>query len=308
MKKVSFFINGGAGRVIASMPALRKYARLNPESDFKIVMPAWEELLYGDSDLQPRVFNVNQKGIFESTLRHSEIINPEPYFNYEYINQQASLAEAFDKIINNTNDHSDLDYKTLTVTDNEREYLRNLFDEIRKKSSKKKFIVVQPFGSTASVVNNRIVDTSNRSLKHTIYLDIVKKLSQDYHLVFFGPQHIAVPGDTYTHKFYEHKPDLRFYATAICESDYFLGVDSVGQHIARAFDKPGLVIMGGTFERNVSYPDYFKFYRNSAKPTYSPIRLSEIECSFADKLNEKTMSFNDEDVANIVKIVQKDLG
>jgi len=54
----------------------------------------------------------------------------------------------------------------------------------------------------------------------------------------------------------------------IAESDYFLGIDSVGQHMARALNKKGLVIMGSTFEK-ILVSNYFKFYRNKNKdPTY----------------------------------------
>jgi hypothetical protein len=307
MKNIAFMINGGAGRVIASIPALRKYARLNPTTDFRILMPAWEELLYGDEILQPKVFNVNQKGIFDSVMKNYEIVNPEPYFNHEYINQQASLAEAFDKIINCTSDHSDLDYHTITVSEREREFIDSILAEAKTKSGKQKTIVIQPFGSAATVMNMKIVDDSARSLKHTTYLDICRRLAPDFNLVFFGINNIAVPDDNYTLKYFEFNPDLRFYAALISLSDYFLGVDSVGQHMARAFDKPGLVIMGGTFEKNVSYPDHFKFYRNEHRATYCPIRLSDSECNFANNLNQKTMLFSDRDVDNIVGIVRKDL-
>lgn len=308
MDKIAFMINGGAGRVIACIPALRKFAKNNPDCDWRILMPAWEDLLYGDDVLQPRVFNINQKGIFDSVMRHYEIINPEPYFNHAYINQQASLAEAFDKIINRTDDHSDLDYHTLTITEREREYVDSLLTEHRSKNGNKKLIVVQPFGSSATVMNMKIVDDSARSLKHTTYLDIVQRLSKHYDIAFFGAANIAVPNDNVTMKFFDLNADLRFYSALISHSDYFLGIDSVGQHMARAFDKPGLVIMGGTFERNVSYPEHFRFYRNAHRPVYCPIRLSDTESTFANNLNQKTMLFSDRDVDQIVDIVRKDLG
>ena len=34
----TFVLNGGAGRVIASIPALEKFHRLNPQDDFKILV------------------------------------------------------------------------------------------------------------------------------------------------------------------------------------------------------------------------------------------------------------------------------
>jgi ADP-heptose:LPS heptosyltransferase len=96
--------------------------------------------------------------------------------------------------------------------------------------------------------------------------------------------------------------DLRFYMAMISQCDYFVGVDSVGQHMARAFNKPGLVIMGSTFEKNVTYPDHFKIYRNGVKPTYSPIRIGGIDCEFADRSNDGVMKFSEKEIREIYTI------
>jgi len=98
--------------------------------------------------------------------------------------------------------------------------------------------------------------------------------------------------------------DLRFYMAMISQCDYFVGADSVGQHIARSFDKPGVVIMGSTFEKNVSYPDYFKIYRNGIKPTYNPIRIGGVDCEMADRANDQVMSFNDQQLLEISNIAR----
>ena len=50
---------------------------------------------------------------------------------------------------------------------------------------------------------------------------------------------------------------LRTWSAVIEAADYFVGVDSVGQHIARIFDKPGSVILGSTFAENITYSEHF---------------------------------------------------
>ena len=45
MKQI-FYIDGGAGRIIAAIPALLKFARLNPTADWNILIPAWDSLLW----------------------------------------------------------------------------------------------------------------------------------------------------------------------------------------------------------------------------------------------------------------------
>ena len=128
-------------------------------------------------------------------------------------------------------------------------------------------------------------------------------MSKDAVVLYFGPNDFIHPGDNFMLNAKDIPgADLRFYMAMISQCDYFVGVDSVGQHMARAFNKPGLVIMGSTFEQNVSYPDYFKFYRNGVKPTYNPIRIGGIDCEFADRANDNVMVFNDQQIEEMYSI------
>ena len=77
MKKL-FYIDGGAGRAIASIPAFLKYAKKH--DDFAILVHGWDTLYWGIPELQDKVFNPEQKGIFDHVVKHAEeIISPEPY-------------------------------------------------------------------------------------------------------------------------------------------------------------------------------------------------------------------------------------
>jgi len=58
----TFYINGGAGRVISAIPALEKFHYLNPNNDFKVLVAGWESLYYSHPLLQNRTFSINQKG------------------------------------------------------------------------------------------------------------------------------------------------------------------------------------------------------------------------------------------------------
>ncbi len=95
-------------------------------------------------------------------------------------------------------------------------------------------------------------------------------------------------------------PDLRMYMSLISESDYFVGCDSVGQHMARAFNKPGTVIMGSTFEQNVSYPEHFDIVRKIGHdPVYNPIRFGGVDSDLVDRLNDGIMLFCPEQLKEI---------
>ena len=108
MKKV-FWIDGGAGRAVAAIPALLKYARLNPDQEWAVLVAAWDFLYWGIPELQDRTYGIDTKGVFDNVVKRAEqIVTPEPYRNPAYFRQEISLVEAFDREINNTTDHSDL--------------------------------------------------------------------------------------------------------------------------------------------------------------------------------------------------------
>lgn len=216
------------------------------------------------------------------------------------------MAEAFDEIINNTNDHRDLPTPKIYVNTYEKLKIREIINHYRMQFGKKKLLVFQPYGSATEIINNTVIDSTNRSLSQEDYYSIVKQLANDFIIVYFGDQRLRHPHD-FTSISIEHGHDLRTWMALISECDYFLGVDSLGQHMARALDKKGLVIMGSTFEKNVSYPDYFKFYRNKKKnPTYVPIRLVDYDGLFINRENDEIMNFTETDIREIVNIVKND--
>lgn len=303
-------INGGAGRVIAAIPALEKYHRLNPNDDFRVIVHGWESLYWSHPLLQNRTFGIAQKGLFELLIKNNRVICPEPYLKYGYYNQELSMAEAFDEDINQTNDHADLTDPQLYISSLERNSVNKIIRDKKEETGKSRVLVIQPYGSGIGISNNRPYDSSHRSLDVDEYLKLINKIQEvnkDALIFYFGGQEFRHPGDNITVNFENLPVDLRFFMSLISECDYFVGCDSVGQHMARAFNKPGLIIMGSTDEKNVSYPDHFTIYRNGKSPTYSPIRLTGIDCDFADRLNDGIMNFNDQQIEEIAEIVSRGL-
>jgi len=303
MMNTTFLISGGAGRVVAAIPALEKYHRLNPYDDFRVIVYGWENLYWNHPLLQSRTYGVGQKGIFDLIVKNSKLVSPEPYHRHSYYNQNTSLTEAFDEEINHTHDHSDLSAPKLYCHSGEITTAQKLIKEAQLQKGKRKFVVFQPYGSGIQMVNNRPFDSSGRSLDVDAALQLGHLLSQDAVVLYFGPDEFIHPGDNFMLNVKNMSNiDLRFYMAMISQCDYFVGVDSVGQHMARAFNKPGLVIMGSTFEKNVTYPDHFKIYRNGVKPTYSPIRIGGIDCEFADRSNDGVMKFSEKEIREIYTI------
>jgi len=307
-EKTIFVIDGGAGRAIASIPALLKYHQKNPNDDFRVCVHGWDTLFWGIQELQDRTFNIENKGIFDNLfINATRVISPEPYRLPAYYKQQKSLSQAFDAIINNTDDHSDLPNIKLVLNKAEEiSALSMIGQTIVQDNTRdgKLNIVIQPWGSTSRKVGKQVVDDSSRSLNNATYLKIIKKLSKKYNLYYFGDKHLALEEDDITIK---AEGDLRFWMAVIDACDYFIGCDSVGQHFARAFNKPGTVILGSTFAENISYPDFFNIYEKSGIKKYSPLRINGIDCHLADRINDTKMDLTDEEIDDLIKSIEKDI-
>lgn len=304
MKKL-FLIDGGAGRAIAAIPALLKYSK--KDQDFGVLVYGWDTLFWGIPELQDKVFNPDQKGIFDQVVMQAEeIVSPEPYRVPGYFKQEKSLAEAFDYLINNTNDHSDLGVPQFVTSKAEELNAAAFIRDVKTQQQKQKTVIIQPFGRSAQrhQQTNVVFDDSSRSLSVDSYLKLAKKLSTKYNLVLMAEQQFHLPEDTYTIK---PQADLRMWGAFIDAADYFVGVDSLGQHMARALGTPGTVILGSTFAKNITYPDYFNILEKKAAKKYSPIRISGLEGHLADRLNDKLMDFSDEEINEFYASIVKDI-
>jgi len=301
-----FVIDGGAGRAIAAIPALLKFKRTNPKENFRVLVYGWDTVFWGIPELQDHVFNPEQKGSFEQFLLDADrVISPEPYRVPGYYKQEKSLAEAFDYLINNTDDHSDLENPILKTSRPEEFNAAKFMQELKQQQQKQKTIVIQPFGrSIERPQENVTLDTSSRSINPDVYLKLVKKLSSKFNLVLFAEKNFWLPEDTFTMK---PEADLRMWTAFIDAADYFIGCDSVGQHMARALNTPGTVILGSTFAINTSYPDYFNIIERDVPKKYSPIRISQLEGNLADRVNESTVEFTDEEINDMYSNILKDI-
>lgn len=301
-----FFIDGGAGRIITAIPALKKYARLHPNENWGVIIFGWDNLVWGIPELQDRTYNPDTKGVFENFIKDADIcITPEPYRVPGYWNQKLSLAEAFDKEINNTDDHSDLGLPELVLNKAEEKNAANILADVKAQQKKDITIVIQPYGRSARVDRNDIIDDSSRGLDSNAYLKLVKKLATKYNLILFSEKQFHSIEDNYAFKL---EGDLRLWTAVIEASDYFVGCDSVGQHMARAFNKPGTVLIGSTFPINVTYPDWFNIIENTdILKKYSPIRVAGLDNHLADRYNDKCMDFTDKEINQIFMSIVEDI-
>lgn len=292
-RNTAFFINGGAGRVLCSIPALEKFHEENPDDDFIIVCEGGTDFYKGHPVLDRKAYDVFHKNLFEDKLKDMELVSPEPYRVFEYYNQQANLSQCYDIEINNKGVR-ELQKPSLKLSTQEMMTGKKLIDEVKEKTGKSKVVVFQPFGRGVIHESGMISDPSGRSFEADNVIEIVKKLSKTYGVIFMSEiaiefnkhgvkQPVAIPQNI----------DLRYWAGIINSADHFLGCDSVGQHIAYALEKTATVVVGSTFKENISYPNERKHHildMGEGARVYSPIRITIDESS--DRTNEGIMAMN----------------
>lgn len=301
MKKV-FVINGGAGRVICALPALQKYYK-NHGPDFYILSESGIDFFVGHPELQDLAFDINHKGLFENIIRPNELVTPEPYREHGYYNQKKSLSESFDKLINNTDDHSDLEIPKIVLSKLEEINALDAINNVKEYHKKKKTVVIQPFGRGCNLhKSGHTIDPSSRSLSTNDYFYISEKIRKKYNLITFSELKFDNDQNMYV------DTNTRQWAAIIEAADYFVGIDSVGQHMAYAFNKPGSVILGSTFAENISYPNHFNIIeKKGIKKKYSPIRIHGLDGELIDRYNDTCMDFTRQELDEITNKILGDI-
>jgi len=293
-RKKAIFINGGAGRVLCSIPALEKLSET--DDDFVIISEAHDFFFKGNPKLHSKVYQPNHKNLFKDILKERECISPEPYRVFEYYNQQCNLIEAFNKEINGEISSG---IPNIFLTPAELEKGKESVEKIKDLSKKKKVCVLQPVGSGAQKTKKGYFDESGRSINIDDLNQLVSALSRDYAVLIMSEFEIELK--TKTGKI---DGNLRDWAGVINACDLFVGCDSVGQHIAHSLGKNSIAIIGSTFPENISYKSKkFKVIDiGKDKRIYSPIRLCVDEV--AEMNNTLCMKFD----ANTIPLILKAAG
>ena len=285
--KTIIMLDGGAGRILSAAPALIKYGFLNPEKEWYVCVNWWDSLLWAIPELQGRVLNPEHPNVFEDYFWDSdEVISPEPYKLPEYYRHEVSMSEAFDIILNGKDD-TPLPNVSMEISTQELVRGYDIILHAKETQGKEKTIVIQPYGSTAFMSSLGVVDFTCRSIPEIMYKKYVEELKENYNIIYMGVD------DLHDEESYIPQPNLnlREWASVIALCDYFIGCDSVGQHIAKSFDKKASVVIAGTHENNVSYPNEFHIIKRDIELYANPMRISQNQSDLSSRINEQRLKF-----------------
>ncbi len=291
----AFFVDGGAGRIICSIPGFEKYKEESGDEDFIIVANSGHELFKGHPKLDKHVYQSEHKNLFEDYIKDKDVVQLEPYKVWEYYNQKCTLTQAFDKEINSLDEVREIGAGVIHLSKFEQVDGYKLAEAARDECGKSKLLVIQPFGRSVTVQDPFIVDPSGRSFELANLVELLTVLRKKFSIMIMSE--IPIPIE----EFKKHKmahpqiPDLRVWASIIKSADHFLGCDSVGQHIAKAVGTTATVVTGATFPENITYENDPSFdiidVGKSNGRIYSAIRITEDELT--SRANEGCMVLND---------------
>tara|TARA_Y200000002_G_scaffold361159_1_gene347001 strand:+ start:2998 stop:3948 length:951 start_codon:yes stop_codon:yes gene_type:complete len=302
MRSKAFFINGGYGRVVCSIPAFELYAEESGDKDFVIICEGGTDAFKGHPQLDHRAYDNWHKNLFQEKLIDKDIVSPEPYRIWEYYNQKASLAQGYDIAINNKG-LRDLHKPRMFLSKEELLTGRQLINQVKEKLQKEKVVIIQPFGRGINHLDGAFVDNTGRSIEFKDFKDLIRKLQEnDFAVVTMAEMGFDFTKDKFKDDVaMPEAVHLRNWTAAIKFANHFIGCDSVGQHLAYMMDTPSTIILGSTYPINVSYPDcdYFNIVDLGMKErVYDPIRIMPDETT--SRANESLMKMNKDIIEYVI--------
>lgn len=292
MRSKAFFVNGGYGRMVCSIPALELYAQESGDDDFIIVCEGGTDPFKGHPTLDERAYDIWHKNLFKEKLKNRDIVSTEPYRIWEYYNQECNLSQAFDIQINNKGVRK-LPKPTMVLSKEELIVGRKLISDVKEKLKKEKTVIIQPFGRGMQYVDSSFVDSTGRSIEYKDFKDLIRTLQEkDFAVIIMSEMKFDFSKEKFKDEVaMPENISLRQWAATIKYADHFLGCDSSGQHLAFIVGTPTTAVLGSTYPVNVSYPDcdYFNIVDLGMHDrVYDPIRIMPDE--YTSRKNENIMT------------------
>ena len=307
--KIFMLTDGGAGRVLCSIPALEYYAMSHNNFHIITYAGAKSNFFVGNTLLENHTHVMEEQDLFTNIVKDGELIKLEPYFVSDYFNQKCSLAQAFDLEINGKHSIGNKTPKIYLDSSEDDKY-KNFIEALKQEYKKDKVLIIQPYGQSAELFPDGVFDEFNRSFFTEDVISLVSRLRDDYIIMFMGHLRLNISNvingvNINDNSLIYLDATLRDWAGYIKFADHFLGCDSVGQHLAQSVGQKATVIIGGTFPINISYPDDDKFTvfdLGKDRRIYDPIRISVDEKS--SKTNKGIMKMNDEIINKIIESIK----
>lgn len=238
--KLAVFIDGGLGRVLCAIPALKELAKTN---ELKVLTGGWRYAYIG-SGLD--VVNYGEPEM-ESTLDGFKIVKPEPYWNLGFREGKLNLVEAFYEELG------------LTVPKDAVPYTPDLRQVGARIHSERPILMLQPHGSGG--------EADPRSMMRDEVSEVIEKYSKEYAVFIIGTE---VDFGFEPEKVQQIKdiPESAF-IRYLQKADMIVSCDSCGLHLAAAGAIPHIAYL-----KTTSGIKYYKTTSKVVHPEYKGMRVN----------------------------------
>jgi len=290
VKSYTIILRGmGAGTVLCASPALESFVQRNPLTRIYTGYPTLLDAPVLEGKVYPHeALDIHE---FETYTKDSTVLVPSPYTTPRYYRGEVHLIGSFNYILNGT-------YCTPSYVGRSREARGDFLGDLKVPSGSK-LIVLQPFGNTATA--GKYEDHSHRSLTLEVLESLVYRLSENYTLLYMGV--LPLPEYWPIRQVFGSLP-IENWRSIISRAHYFIGCDSVGQHMAYREGTPGTVIFGNSLVANVGYSDHFNIIPPKARGYVAPVALDILNSRAlydAFTINNQLMRHSSEEVLHSIE-------
>jgi len=256
-------IDGGIGRCLCATGALERLYERTQEKI--VVLSAWPDV-FTNAPYVSKCYNLaNVQYLYDDIIKHGDYSAPEPYQSQLYYNQKHHLITSFNYLLNGEEDKPN---PTIYLTEAETAFAKETIKQAKTAAGASKVIAFQPYGSGAKFYpdTGKLIDESNRSLTLET-VDYILKSYED--TVFLNLSHIPINHN----KVWNQQLSTRQFFALVAEADEVVTVDSLLSHVGRAFNKKGILFLGGTYPENVGYEEYTTIIKPGYPKSYVPNRF-----------------------------------
>lgn len=286
-------IDGGIGRVLCSVPAVEKFAKNQATllGNKTCIITSQPEIFSHNPHIY-KLYSLNNEHLWDDVIRQGDFILPEPYLNRDYYTQKHHLIQSFDVLLNGEEDKT---LPTIYPTREEREWAAKFIANIRETTNSKYIVFFQFQGSSFNLNYPDDRDVTERSLSLALSERIIEETTQDRDFCYVNCSHVP-----YDHsKVWQYQFTLRqlLVATELC--DFVVTIDSALSHIGAMWKKSGILILGGTYPKNIGYDSYQTIIRDGYPTAYFPNRFHS-SMSF----NVGALDFTEDEITELINSIK----
>lgn len=272
-------IDGGIGRILCSTGCFT--------NSNDIIITPWPDVFEYHTGIDKQ-YPASNAWLYEDVIKNNHFLKVEPYHDLEYREQRRHLSQSFNYLLNGIDEPA---FPKIFLTPHEVAFGKLLVENVKTRLNTPILIAYQPVGAGMDKGH----DPTDRSLSLDTTQKLVNSIIKENQEIGFLNCALC---DIDHPKVWNQELNLRQLFSVVLACDLILAVDSCISHIGAAFNKRGVILLGGTYADNVGWPNYLHIYKEGFPKGYHPNRFNGFKA-----LNGGAMAFSDGETTKIAELV-----